>query len=348
MLYGIPIEYKGVCDVEANFWSYFKLLTNKAMSLFKFTGLEDLEAVDERFLKEQLILRGKVCFTQFNNKLYCVNGNWGGEPNAYYEPTTWIVANPVLGSKTVKVLNKDGSNSTEDLEGVVVALTDFDFLANNLNGGLYPLIYKYSGLLADNDVSLNIAQINGRLNVVFTADSDTQARTAEDVLHDYYNGKPYKVLTQDIMDKIGVNPIGGSQATSTLINLIEAHRSLLQDFYNEIGIGYQGNAKRERVNTAEVGMMRGCLDISIWNMKKNLEDGFERVNELFGTSIGVELNDEVFYEGSGNATMGDEEEDSAAVDNTNETDDGKEVDEKNTEEAVEDYEEKGEKEGEDK
>lgn len=346
MLYGIPIEYKGVCDVEANFWAYFKLLTNKAMSLFKFTGLEDLDAVDERFLKEQLILRGKVCFTQFNNKLYCVNGNWGGEPNAYYEPTTWIVANPVLGSKTIKVLNKDGSNSIEDLEGVVVALTDFDFLANNLNGGLYPLIYKYSGLLADNDVSLNIAQINGRLNVVFTADSDTQAHTAEDVLRDYYNGKPYKVLTQDIMDKIGVNPIGGSQATSTLINLIEAHRSLLQDFYNEIGIGYQGNAKRERVNTAEVGMMRGCLDISIWNMKKNLEDGFERVNELFGTSIGVELNDEVFYEGSGNARLGAEEEDSslAAIDNTK--DSGEEVDEKNTEKAVEDYEEKGEKEGE--
>jgi len=168
---------------------------------------------------------------------------------------------------------------------------------------------------------------------------------AEDVLRDYYNGKPYKVLAQDIMDKIGVNPIGGSQTNSTLISLIEVHRSLLQDFYNEIGIGYQGNAKRERVNTAEVGMMRGCLDISIWNMKKNLEDGFERVNELFGTSIGVELNDEVFYDGSGNATMGIEEEPieedtgSAAVDNENS---GEEVDEKNTEEAVEDYEENGE------
>jgi len=69
-------------------------------------------------------------------------------------------------------LNKDGSNSTKDLEGIVVALTDFDYLTENLNGGLYPLIYKYSGLLADNDVSLNVAQINGRLNVVFTADSE--------------------------------------------------------------------------------------------------------------------------------------------------------------------------------
>lgn len=315
------------------------------MSLFKFTGLEDLEAIDERFLKEQLILRGKICFAQFNNKLYCLNGNWGGEPNAYYEPTEWIIANPVLGSKTLKVLNKDGTKSTDNLDGIVVALTDFDYLSQNLNGGLYPLIYKYSGLLADNDVSLNVAQINGRLNVAFTADSEALANTAEDVLRDYYSGKPYRVLSQDIMDKISINPISSSQTSSTLMSLIEAHRSLLQDFYNEIGIGYQGNAKRERVNTAEIGLMRGSLDVSIWNMKKNLEDGFERVNELFGTSIGVELNDEVFYDGSGNATMGVEEElsvEEVSVDEKN-TEEVKEeeVDEKNTEEAIEEYEEKG-------
>lgn len=359
MLYGIPLEYKGVCDVEANFWSYFKLLTNKAMSLFKFTGLENLEAIDERFLKEQLILRGKVCFTQFNNKLYALNGNWGGEPNAYYEPTTWIVANPILGSKTVKVLNKDGSKDTSSLDGIVVALTDFDFLTDNLNGGLYPLIYKYSGLLADNDVSLNVAQINGRLNVAFTADSEAQANMAEDVLRDYYNGKPYRVLAQDIMDKIGVNPIGGSQTTSTLMSLIEAHAHLLQDFYAEIGIASNGNLKRERINTAETELMTGCLDISVWNMLHNLKEGFDRVNELFGTSIGVELNDEIFYPESANATLGElpeepvedsteeeiEDANSAAVEEDNEKDNDNE---NGGEETVEDDNEKKEdsKEGE--
>lgn len=339
MLYGVPFEYKGVCDVEANFHSYFKLLTNKAMSIFKFTGLEDLEAIDERFLKEQLILKGKVCFTQFDNKLYALDGNWGGEPNAYYEPTQWIIANPILGSKQVKVLNKNGDKNVDGIEGVVVALTDFDYLSDTLNGGLFPLIYKYSGLLADNDVSLNVAQINGRLNVAFTADSEAQANMAEDVLRDYYNGKPYRVLSQDIMDKIGINPIGGSQSTSTLMALIEAHRNLLQDFYNEIGIGYQGNAKRERVNTAETELMTGCLDISIWNMKHSLEEGLGRVNELFGTNIGVELNDEIFYPESANATLGEVEKEEITED--------KEI--KNSEENPEEIseEETVEKEGED-
>jgi hypothetical protein len=99
--------------------------------------------------------------------------------------------------------------------------------------------------------------------------------------------------------------------------------------------------KRERVNTAETELMTGCLDISIWNMLKNLKEGIEKVNELFGTSIGVELNDEVFYAGSANATLGEDaeepieenpiEEDAnpAAVDNEND-------DENSGEESTED------------
>ena len=332
MIDRIGITYTGCCNVEANFRTYFKLLTNKAMSLFKLSGTEDLEAFDERYFMEQLVLRGKVAVAQFNGKLYALAGSWGGEPNAYYEPTQWIVANPILGSKTLTVLNKDGSKDTSGLDGVVIALTDFDFLSDGLNGGLYPLIYKYSGLLADNDVSLNIAQINGRLNVLLTADSENIANQAEDVLKDLYNGKPYRVLYQDLMDKIQVNPVAAGGTNNTIMSLIEAKAHLLQDFYSEIGIASNGNLKRERVNTAETELMTGCLDISIWNMLKNLKEGIEKVNELFGTSISVELNDEVFYAGSANATLGEDaveetedviedtvEEDtgSAAVDNEN-------------------------------
>jgi hypothetical protein len=36
------------------------------------------------------------------------------------------------------------------------------------------------------------------------------ARTAESVLTDIYCGKPYKVVLQDIIDKVGVLPAGQS------------------------------------------------------------------------------------------------------------------------------------------
>ena len=132
------------------------------------------------------------------------------------------------------------------------------------------------------------------------------------------------------MDKIQVNPVAAAGTNNTIMSLIEAKAHLLQDFYSEIGIASQGNLKRERVNTAETELMTGCLDISISNILKNLREGLDRVNELFGTSISVELNDEVFYAGSANATLGEEPEEnpieqdtgSAAVDNENDNENG--------------------------
>jgi hypothetical protein len=61
--------------------------------------------------------------------------------------------------------------------------------------------------------------------------------------------------------------------------------------------------------------MTGCLDISIWNMLDTLKKCFERVNEKYGTSITVELNDEVFYAGSANATLGEGEKSELQSDN---------------------------------
>jgi hypothetical protein len=54
--------------------------------------------------------------------------------------------------------------------------------------------------------------------------------------------------------------------------------------------------------------MTGSYDINIWNMLENRKKAVEQVNELFGTSISVELNPEIFYAGSENASLGDEEE----------------------------------------
>lgn len=339
-------NYTGVTDVEDNFRFYFKQLTNIAASLFKWENLPS--TVDERFLMENLILGGRVCWTQFDSKIYALNGNVGGEPNVYYQPQFFIIANPIVGSKEVRIRNKDGSDSIDGLDGILMGLTDVDhFIETNKNGGLYGLIYQTAGLLADNISSINCAQINSRAVVGYVADSEALANSAEDILLDVYAGKPYKVMSQDIMEKIQAMPLAASGQSQTIITLIEARRSIYQDFFNTIGIGYQGNSKRERVNTAEVGLMRGCLDISLSNMIKNLKADLEKVNELFGTDIKVEVSDEVFYDGSGNATLGnviEEDDEETSVEDVieKETEEKtEEVDEKNSEENVEVLEEKG-------
>ena len=306
MYFNWPLVYEGVCDVQKNFQTYFDMLVNKCCNLFKWEGLPD--TVDERFLMEQLILTGKVCWFKDGDKLYTLNGNVGGEPNVYYEPQYWIVANPVIGSKQLRIRQKDGSKEVDGLDGILMTLTDADYLSDRTKGGLFRLIYQTAGLLADNISSLNVSQINGRVCQLWTVDNDSEARTVEEIVRDMYDGHPYRILSQDLISKIGTVPAAQSGQTNTLLNLIEAHRNIWQNFFSEIGIGYAGNMKRERVNEAEIGLQKGNLDINVYCMLKNLQDGVEMVNKLFETSISVDLNENVFYEESGNANLGEEEE----------------------------------------
>ena len=305
-------EYTGVCDVEQIFRFYFKTLTNKVCNLIRFKNLPD--HIDEEFLKEQLVLRGKACFTEFNSHIYALNGNPGGKPNCYYQPCEFIISNPVLGDKTVLIRNEDGSTDVSRLTGILVGLTHADLeLENPIKGGLYDLIYTYSGLLADNLVSLNCAQINSRVQVAFVGDTEALANTAEKVLKDLYNGKPFKVLQQDILNKLTISPVASSGANATIMSLIEAHAQVLSDFYSELGISYNSNRKREYVSSTESSMDTGSLNLNIDTIIECIREGIEQVNELFGTSIEVEL-DENAYINEMNASLEDTDEIDGIVD----------------------------------
>lgn len=285
--------YSGVCDVENVFRYYFKTLTNKVAELIRLEGLE--ERMDEEYIKEGLILEGRVCFTRFeafDNELYALTGNYGGEPDCYKVPTQYVIANPVLGSKVVTVRHLDGRQTVEGLDGIVVGLTHLDAeLASDSCKGLYDLIYNYSGMLADNFVSLNCAQINSRVQVAYIADNQNMANSAEAVLKDLYNGKPFKVLTQDILNKLTVSPVVAAGSNDTIISLIEAHATILSDFWSELGIAYNGNRKRQYINNAEAAMDTGALSLNIDSIINSIKSGLDRVNELFGTNISVEVDE---------------------------------------------------------
>lgn len=281
-IYGlIPAKYSGVCNVEDNYNTYFKMLVNIIINMFKWENLP--ETIDENFLNLHLFLEGRVCWTEFQGKLYALNGNYGGQPNEYYLPTTFTIANPKLGSKTVKL----------DEDGILMCNSDVDRIDVGLrNGGIRGLIHQTAGLLADNISSINCAQINSRVNILFTAETEALKNSGEKVLRDLYSGKPYKIITENILEKIGINPVAGTQSTQTIMNLIECHQYILAHFYQSLGINSNFNMKRERLNTAEVEMNEDCLGVNIYNMLKSRQEAVEKINEMFGTDIKVSLNEE--------------------------------------------------------
>ena len=267
--------------------------------------------MDEEYIKENLILEGRVCFTRFeafDNALYAITGNYGGEPDCYKIPTQYVISNSVLGSKTVTVRHLDGRQTVEGLDGIVVGLTHLDTELNDSScKGLYNLIYNYAGMLADNFVSLNCAQINSRVQVAFIADNQNMANTAEKVLKDLYSGKPFKVLQQDILNKLTVSPVVASGSNAIIINLIEAHATILSDFWSELGIAYNGNRKRQYINLAEAAMDTGALSLNIDSIINSIRAGLDRVNDLFDTSIEVEVDENALKNAmNGNAEIADD------------------------------------------
>ena len=265
----------GICDFRKNYDFYFKWLLSKTCSCFYFKNLPD--TLDEFYIKSTLLCEGDICISEWNGKLYAVSGFAGGEPDEYYKPTIYTMAQPRLGSKSVKI----GEN------GVVIYNTPLDAY---ISGGLYGLISQTATLLADNIVSINCCQINSRVSAFVTADNEGQAMAAENILKNLYAGKPYKVIRSDLIDKINVNPIATANTSNTISELVELHNYIISNYFQSIGIRANNMRKKAHLLQDEIDVQNEFLQVSIYEIMSSWQKGFDKVNELFGTEIEVCLS----------------------------------------------------------
>lgn len=265
----------GICDFRANYDFYFKWLLSKTCSCFYIKNLP--ETMDEFYIISNLLTDGDICITDFNGELYACIGAPGGQPDEYYRPTVYTIANPTLGSKIVE------NNKT----GVIIYNTPVDAY---ISGGLYGLISQTATLLADNIVSINCCQINSRVTAMVTAESEGQAVGAELVLKSMYAGHPFKVMRSDLIDKIGINPIATANVSQNLTELVELHNYIVANYFQSIGIKSNDIRKKAHVLQDEIDSQNDYLQISILELLTSWQKGFDKVNELYGTDIHVELN----------------------------------------------------------
>ena len=278
----------GVCDFRANYDFYFKWLTNKVMSCFIIKDndkSEKTKTINWDYFKLNCILDGAICITDFDGKLYACIGNRGGEPDEYYVPTIFTIANPILGIKQVKI----------GVDGVVIYNTKIDqfmFTGNTpiFETGLYDLIAQTSALLADNIISINCCQINARVTTFFTADSEAQALAGEAILKKQYAGKPFQILRSNILEKINVNPVNSSAQGQNITELVELHNYILANFFQCIGIKSNNIMKRERLIRDEIESQDDFLQVSVLEILSSWQAGLDEVNAMYGTSFTVELN----------------------------------------------------------
>lgn len=247
----------------------FQML-NKSVKIFKYSGLPD--TIQTKDLETQLQVGGFAIWKKVNDKLYTFQGGLGGEPNPYYLPTIATVANPAL-------------NFTENLEidtECVVMLNDFYYQ------GLMPLFNKYGELLTEAEISLKYAIINARVPALIQADNDATYKSAEDFLEKVIKGEGYGVIaSKEFFDGIRSHDF---YKQAYIKDLIESIQYIKGSWYNEIGLNAAFNMKREAINEAEATLNEDILYPTVDSMLECRRYALEKVNEMFGTNISVELD----------------------------------------------------------
>lgn len=278
-------------NTEDNYNYFVALLYNRIVNMFDFKNLP--EGLDESYLRFLLFCNGYAVFFKQDGKLYVDGAALGGEPDVTYSPTLAIIANPRLKSGNL-VIGKDCA---------VVYTSTADRTAHRtppfspIKTSVCPtrqLLEKMAEVLAENFTSLDIAQINSRATCIVTAPTSETKAGVEQTLNAIYEGKPYVVAVDSPILDSNVNtlPLVSSRGDETIKNLRELYQFYLSQFYHAIGIDSNTNFKRERLIQAELDAEGEPLLINILDMINSVKRGISEVNELFGTSIEVELNEE--------------------------------------------------------
>lgn len=170
-VYGLATNPVDINDKEDAVKLYVTQALCRTQSMFKYKGLPD--TIPQRSLELYIQTGGSACIAKVNGELYAFFGTFGGEPDVYYMPRSYIVANPALNfSKEFRIH-----------EDCVVIPNDAMYM------GLMPIFRRYSTLLAENDVTLNMTDINIRIVSLLTGNTDRDIASAQQYIEDVKAGK---------------------------------------------------------------------------------------------------------------------------------------------------------------
>ena len=264
---------------------YFDFILRLLYRVIIFEGIP--ETVDETFFKLILYTCGRSCFLEGNvidegEQLLALNCSRAETPNVYYMPRKALVTNPRLKKSYIVTPG-------EDCE--IVYLSEADrYNLSGISGGLYRLIERTATMLADNDISINIAQKNTRLVNLVSADTQNTVDSIRAVISSMYEGDPTIVVKSSLVDKLQGIPILQNTSNTNLVELIEVQQYIISHFYEQIGITTHDQMKRERLITAEINDNIDLAFLNIDDILASITEGLERVNAMFGTNITCKLN----------------------------------------------------------
>lgn len=246
-------------------------MLNRTQVMFDYKNLP--ETIPARNLEMMLQLNGNVFFTKVRGEFYVFTGGLGGERDVYYEPTIYTVANPYLNYSKNLVIGEDGILIRNDSYGI----------------GLLPLFQKYAALLAENELTMRIADINDRIMFLLAAADDRTKASAEKFLNDVKDGKLGVISDNAFLESLKALPTATQNAVR-LTDLIEFEQYLRAGWFNDLGINANYNMKRESISPDEAQLNDDALLPFVDDMLEMRRIGLKDVNDKYDLDIEVNLS----------------------------------------------------------
>lgn len=171
--------------------------------------------------------------------------------------------------------------------------------------GIWDIVNKHAQELLYSDIAIRQSQLNARFAYVIAADSSKSKKSAEALMERLTNGEPgivYDVEMRKTIKKDGmVESLPWEQfdrdlkQNFILPELLESRRTIITDFYREIGVPVPQN-KKERVNVEETQYQQSEVfnRREIW--KQCLEESLDIANRMYGTNLEAEFSDDAALE----------------------------------------------------
>ncbi len=270
--FGIVFKGYNYKDKEQNVYDYVSYMMDRTLQMFDWSNLPD--TIPTVNIEKMLQANGYCFFTQVDGSFYVFTGGLGGEVNVYGEPTTIIISNPALK------LNKTFNLETD---GVLIR-------NDSLCMGLLPLLYRYCTMLNENDVTMIMNSFVARVQVALSATDNATVASAERFLQKLERGD-FGVIADDVFfNSLKSTPFSSGKQSGAFGDLVQYSQYIRATMFNEIGLNANFNMKRESLTKNEVEMNSDNLYPLVDNMLHQRRLAIEKINAMYGLTIGVEFS----------------------------------------------------------
>jgi len=275
-----------VTDKRLSAKSYMRYMVIRLQKMFKYENLPS--TIPHEMLEHYLLMNGTAFITKVDGELYAFVGGFGGEPDVYYRPTRYTVANPALRYSSYNEIESDAPPKDTDFtykvgEDGILVRNDSMWL------GLAPMMARYATMMAENALTVRTADIMLRIIAMLSAPDDKTKIAADQFLKKMEKGELGVIAENRFFEGVKMQSPPSNNG-SYLTQFIELQQYLKGSFYNEIGLNANFNMKREAIGKGESSLNEDSLLPLCEDMLKCRQEDMAKVSNLFSISPPISVD----------------------------------------------------------